>query len=271
LPFDSLVPRTTFGITILLAGASLASGAQLQPEATKAWEQYISAARAQMDERLSGKGRPFLWVQESEERLRSVRAGDIVSEPVSRNGHIAVRGALIHDWIGAVFVPQVTAAKVMEKLDQYSNYPEYYKPNVVQCRLISRDDSRRLFSMTWQMQAVGARVVIDADYESRIFPVSGTGRWWSFSRSTRVQQIDNYGSGHERARPVGTGLGYIWSVCSVMRVAEIGGGSIIEIEAIALSRDVPVTIAWLVNPIISRVSRNALGSTLRKTRAAVDR
>lgn len=266
------MPRTIYGITIIVALANLASGAQLKPGAARAWEQYISQARAQMDERLRGNRKSFLWVQESEERMRSIRAGLIASEPIGKNGRVAVPAALIHDWIGAAFVPHVTAADVMEKLDQYSNYPEYYKPTVVRCRLISRDDYRRVFSMVWQIRAAGGvSTVFDADYESQIFPVSAASGWWSFSHSTRVQQIDNYGSVNERLRPVGTGLGYIWSLCSIMRVAETEGGSIVEIEAIALSRDVPVAIAWLVNPIISRASRNALSTLLLKTKAALAR
>jgi hypothetical protein len=109
--------------------------------------------------------------------------------------------------------------------------------------------------MTWQIRAAGVSGVIDADYETQYFLIPAAGTWWSFSRSTRIQQVDNYGDVNERLRPVGTGMGYIWNMCSVTRVAEIDGGSIVEIEAIALSRDVPGAIAWLANPIISRVSQ----------------
>jgi hypothetical protein len=257
------------GITIVLALTELASGAQLTSGAAQAWEQYVSTRRAQMEDRLRENGKPFLWVQESDERMRSVDGGVIVSEPVGRNGRLAVPGALIHHWIGAVFVPHVTAAEVREKLDQYSNYPEYYKPNVVRCRLISRDDYRRAFSMTWQVRSVGVSAVIDADYEAQYFLTSPATNWSSFSRSTRVQEIDNYGRDDERPHAVGAGTGYLWSVCSIMRVAQIEDGSVIEIEAIALSRDVPAAIAWFANPIISRVSRNSLRTTLQNTRAAL--
>jgi hypothetical protein len=86
-----------------------------------------------------------------------------------------------------------------------------------------------------------------------------------------VQEIDHYGRPDARLRPVGTGAGYMWSICSMTRVAEMQGGSIIEIETIALTRDVPSPIAWLVNPIISKVLRNALCTTLRNTKAAIPR
>lgn len=259
------------GITIVVLLTELASGAQLTPDAAKAWEQYVSTRRAQMEDPLNDNRKPFLWVEQSDERMRSVHAGVIALEPVGRNGRVGVPSGLIHDWIGAVFVPHVTALEVLQTLDQYSNYPEYYKPNVVRCRLISRDHSRRVFSMTWQVRAAGVSAVIDADYETQYFLMSPEDMWSSFSRSTRVQQVDNFGGVNERLHPVGSGMGYIWSICSVTRVAQMQDGSMVEIEAIALSRDVPAAVAWFANPIVSRVSRNALRTTLQNTRAALTR
>jgi hypothetical protein len=43
---------------------------------------------------------------------------------------------------------------------------------------------------------------------------------------------------------------------------ELNYGVLIELEAIALSRAIPAEVAWLVNPIVSRISRNALLTTL---------
>jgi hypothetical protein len=39
-----------------------------------------------------------------------------------------------------------------------------------------------------------------------------------------------------------------------------------QVETIALSRDVPAIFAWLVNPLVRRVSRQTLANLLNATR-----
>jgi len=50
---------------------------------------------------------------------------------------------------------------------------------------------------------------------------------------------------------------------STARFEERDGGVYVELEAIALSRDVPVR--WIVNPIVRRVSRNSMLLSLQQT------
>jgi hypothetical protein len=43
----------------------------------------------------------------------------------------------------------------------------------------------------------------------------------------------------------------------------------IELEAIALSRDIPAALRWAVEPIVRRVSRSSLDTSLQQTKDAV--
>lgn len=43
----------------------------------------------------------------------------------------------------------------------------------------------------------------------------------------------------------------------------------VELEAIALSRDIPVAVRWLVAPIVRNISKNAMLISLRRTEEAV--
>ena len=45
----------------------------------------------------------------------------------------------------------------------------------------------------------------------------------------------------------------------------------LEIEAIALTRDIPSSIAWMVKPVARRLAMNSLATTLRQTREAAVR
>ena len=96
-------------------------------------------------------------------------------------------------------------------------------------------------------------------------------RWYSQSRTIRVQEWAHYGTSNQDKLPAGEGTGYIWGFSNMSRFEERDGGVYFEMEAIALSRDVPRTLHVMVYPIIKKVSRSALVTSLDQTRNAVDR
>jgi len=255
-------------LIIALGMGDAISGAELQADAIQAWDRYVLRTQSHLDERVNGV-RSYLWVQESQERMNALTRGDITVEPIDGTGRVAVPGALIHDWVGAVFLPGATADQVFSKLEQYDNYHELYSPMVVKSKLLARNANDAVFSMRSQSKTAVVSHAIDADYECHFSRRAG--RWWSVSRSTRIQEIEHQGQTDERLRPVGVGMGFVWRLYILTRVMDIEGGAVVEVEAIVLSREVPASVAWFVNPIVSRISRNTLATTLAQTREAVTR
>jgi hypothetical protein len=51
---------------------------------------------------------------------------------------------------------------------------------------------------------------------------------------------------------------------------ERDGGVYAELEAIALSRDIPAAFRLFVTPIVRRVSRDSLATSLHQTKVAID-
>jgi len=43
----------------------------------------------------------------------------------------------------------------------------------------------------------------------------------------------------------------------------------VELEAIALTHDIPAALRWLASPLVTRLSRGALAASLRQTREGV--
>ena len=84
-----------------------------------------------------------------------------------------------------------------------------------------------------------------------------------------MQEIRHYGRPDEQELPPNQGSGYIWRLYSLARFEERDGGVYIELEAIALSRDIPVGLRWMVDPIVRRVSRNTLLTSLQQMAEAV--
>ena len=59
-------------------------------------------------------------------------------------------------------------------------------------------------------------------------------------------------------------------IYSVSQYEEQDGGVYLEIEAIVLSRGIPSSVRWLVNPVVNHPAVASMSSTLRQTREAVD-
>src|SRR4051794_5131138 len=71
---------------LLILAASLTSkGAELSPETLNAWDAYVKAQNARLA-KYSG-GTPFLWSDESPDRLRHLHNGEIVVAPFGENPH----------------------------------------------------------------------------------------------------------------------------------------------------------------------------------------
>src|SRR5260221_6850264 len=66
--------------------------------------------------------------------------------------------------------------------------------------------------------------------------------------------------------PADQGHGYLWRLSNYWRLEEKEGGVYMQVESIALSRDVPAIFAWFVNPLIRRTSRQPLAHLLEATR-----
>jgi hypothetical protein len=84
-----------------------------------------------------------------------------------------------------------------------------------------------------------------------------------------MQEVADYGTSSQHMLPENEGTGYMWREFSITRFEERDGGVYVELEAVVLSRDVPLLLRWLVDPIVRRVSRNTLLISLQQMEQAV--
>jgi hypothetical protein len=68
---------------------------------------------------------------------------------------------------------------------------------------------------------------------------------------------------------IGDGRSWKTRLFGITRYVERDGGVHIELEAIGLSRDIPASLRWLVEPVVRRVSRGSLLTSLQQTENAV--
>jgi hypothetical protein len=253
--------------SLLVCVAAVSNAAELKEETLKLWDEYVRAADSHMQERLPA-GKHFLWIDEAPDRRRQTRSGEILVSGVGPHNPRRVRSGLIHHWIGATFIPNTKLDDVFAVVRDYSRYKEFYKPAVIDSKPVSQAGAHDKFSMLLLNKAVLKRTALESDYESSYFQVD-VKRWYSVASATRVQEIEDYGESGERKLPLNEGGGYIWRLHSISRFEERDGGVYVELEAIALSRDIPISFRWIVDPIVRRVSRDALSTSLRQTSNAV--
>ncbi len=244
-----------------------ASELRLKPETLTAWDQYVREANSRMQARLQPGGR-FLWIDEQPGRTGRVRSGEILVAPIDQRNPQAVPSGLIHDWIAATFIPNVTLGGVQSVIRDYGRYPDYYKPNVIEAKPLKLSEDGDRFSMTFLNKSLFEDTALVNEYQSTSVNL-GSGRFYSLSRTTRIQEIDDYGRAGQREMSPDTGSGFIWRLYSISRLEERDGGVYIELEIIALSRDIPSSYRWFVEPIVRRVSKDAMITSLQQTSEAV--
>jgi hypothetical protein len=255
-------------IALLAAIPALGGAAELKPAAIDAWNGYVRAADARTTGRLAD-GKPFLWVDEDRDRALRLQRGEAVIAPmVGRNGTIAAPGALIHDWIGAVHIPRGTIASLLLVVHDYADYPDIFKPVVTSAKSLECGSSEQTFSMTWHRRVLFLDAAMQALYRAHDFTVDET-RGYNITDAANIQEIEDFGRPAQRLLPAGTGNGFMWRLHSIARYQERDGGLYLELRVMALTRDVPASLRWMVNPVMNHLSANSLTSTLLETRDAV--
>ena len=250
----------------VLFGNQASQAAELKQEALQSWDDYIQSANSRMKDRMASS--TFLWVDEDPSRLKEVRAGKILVSPVGPHVPKPVPTGLIHDWIGVAYFPNTNLAEVLAVIQDYDHYQEYYKPSVVESKSLTPPGGDDRFSMVLVNKEVVAKMALDSEYAACYQKVSQD-RWYGVAYTTRIQEIREYGHSGEHRLPPDQGSGYIWRLYSIARFEERDGGVYVEIEAMALSRDIPVAFRLVADPIVRKVSKNSLLASLRQMQDAV--
>jgi hypothetical protein len=256
------------GLALVAVAVPIAAAAELKPETVKAFESYIAERESHLEQRLKPGGQ-FLWVDDRPERRRQARAGRIVIETHGGQEPVTVPGGLIHDWVGAMFVPGVTLEKTLALIQDYNRNKEIYKPEVLDSRLLSRQGNDfKIYLRLLKKKVV--TVVLDTWYDVRYYPLDNS-RCYSRSYSTRIAEVDNPGKPGERDLPPGKDHGFLWRLYTYWRFEQRDGGLYFECEAVSLTRGIPTGLGWLIEPVIQDVPKESLANTLREARAALVR
>jgi hypothetical protein len=236
--------------------------ADLKPQTVEAFDRYVRQTEQRLD-----AARTFLWADESPDRAPRVRQGEVVAQPFTGKPDVAVPSGLVHDWVGVVFIPGVTVEYTLARLQNYDGHKDIFKPEVIDSRTLSHSGNDFLIYLRLVKKKV-VTVVMNAEFEVRYTQLDKS-RWRSVSRSRKIAEVENAGKPDERELPAGTGQGFLWRLTTFWRFVERDGGTWVECEAVSLTRDVPMGLGWLVEPIIRNLPKESLVHTLVSMRQAL--
>jgi hypothetical protein len=258
----------------LAFGPPAADAAELKPEAAQGFDQYVRLAELRMQGELPPAG-VFLWIDRLPEPRRSeayarLQQGEVITDSLQiqdPSGRSATPGALIHHWVGTIFIPGATLAQVLAVVQDYDRHADYYKPDVLQSKKVAQNGDE--FKVHYRLRKKKIiTIILDADYNVHRHILDAT-HAYSNSVAVRVAQVENAGRPDEHELPPGKDGGYMWRLNSYWRYFDSGQGVYVQCEAISLTRDIPVGLDWLVGSFVQNVPKESLDFALRSTRAAV--
>jgi len=177
---------------------------------------------------------------------------------------IPVPHGLIHHWLGIAFIPGVSIQQVLSLLQDYNHQATNYAPEVSRSRLLQRNgDDFKIYLRLRKKKVV--TVVLDTYYDVHYANLDAS-RAYSSSHTTRVAEIENPDQANEHEKPPGHDTGYMWALDSYWRFWQHDGGVYVQLEAISLTRDIPVGLGWLIGPFVTSIPRESLEFTLKRTR-----
>ena len=243
---------------VLIAGT--AAAAELKAPTVEAFDRYIRQVETSLNQR-----RNFLWVDESPDRLKRARGGEVVVEPSGEKAIVPVPDGLVHDWTGCVFVAGAALPQIIEQVQDYGRAQSLHH-EVLQSRILSRrGNDFHVFMRLLKKKII--TVVLDTEHDVEYTPIDQT-HWKSHSKTTRIAEVQNAGKADESELPPGTGQGFLWRLDTYWRFEQRDGGTFIECRAISLTRDIPTGLGWLIEPIIRTLPKESLENTLQETAAA---
>jgi len=258
----------------LLAVPGRAEASELRPEAVAGFDRYVRLTEQRMETELRTGG-AFLWVDGLPEARRNnahaqLQRGEVVSsrlETRDSSGDLRAPGALIHHWVGTVFIRGASLQQVLTLLKDYDRHAVYFKPEVAKSKTLEHagEDFRVYLRLTRKKIVT---VVLDTEYEVHYEQLDAV-RAQSRSYSTRIAEIVHPGESGERQLPPGKDNGFLWRLDSYWRFFESGRGVYVQCEAVSLTRDIPTGLHWLIAPFIESIPKESLEFTLRSTRTAV--
>ena len=237
---------------------------ELDAATLKVFSDYVTAFEARNQSRFQTAS--GLWIDDDASRRPGFDQGK--SLVVARENRGFSTGSL-HHYSGAMRIPGGTIAIARRVMQDYPNYPNYFRPDVSRAGFSLIPDTRPedehyRANLELTQSTLWMNVVLDTEYDVHYFRLDDR-RWEARSTTVAIKErVDpkNPGLG---SYPVGRDHGFLWRTNTYWFVRERDGGLDMVVDSISLSRSVPSAVAWWG----TKRSKDAVEKMLSDTRAAM--
>lgn len=243
-------------VSALVAGPAFARAEVPYAASLHAYEQFNQEVAQENSARDTGAV-TYLWLAENPYRLEAVRKGEVLIEKLDHDADM--QGAMLHSWVGVMFVPNIAIGDIISVFLDHGRYPEIY-PGVIGSKLLDQKDS--VYKIWQRLQR--NNIVLDTWHEAG-YRLIGADRASTWSNATEIREVRNAGELGEHLLPRGQDSGYMWRLSVYWRLERRDDGVLAECHSMTLTRDMPWLFRWLLGPLIERIPRNALKQTLEVT------
>lgn len=260
------IRRAAVLATALLTLTSHAPAVELKAETVNVFNKFIVSVEARLEPRFNGQH--FLWSDEIPSLRQQILNGEVIAQPVAGNGIVPLKGGLVQDWKGAIFIPHASLRDVLSIAQDFDHHQDFYKPDVESAKIESRQGDEFLVFM----RIVKAKFLLSdvLNTEQAIqFTRLDPQRVYSRTYSKRINEVASPGRAGEHELPIGQDRGLLWRLYGYWFYEERDDGVYITCESITLTRDIPFGMATLLGPVIHDLPGDAMRKSLEQTRKAV--
>jgi hypothetical protein len=194
-----------------------------------------------------------------------VQRGEVV---INNRDPSKVPQGLIHHWIGAMFIPDVTIDQVIKVWCGYDHYTDFYSPLIKKSAVLERHGDKAIVTIVAVQKAFSVTAAVDTDNDVQVIRLAGN-RIYMMTDAVRVQEVADYGQPNQHLFSEDRRPGYVWRSFVIQRIEARDGGVYVELETVALSRGIPLEVRWLIKPLTDQLPRRLMLDTLNETRVAV--
>lgn len=270
-----VAPATAAVLLIAAVPAAASTDAlavELKPATVAAWRTY----EQKVDERYqrqTASSSPFFAHDEFRlpEWRQTVRGGGVamsqLEAPGPGVGRPSVPEGRVHHWVGAVFIPRITVAEVVRRLQEGAGREAGSYQDVLASKLLKKDGDTLSVYLKLRRESV-ITVVYNTEHAVEYRRLGGA-RAMSRSVATKIAELADAGTPREREKPSGADRGFLWRLNAYWRYEQVDGGVIVECESISLSRAVPMLLRPFISGVVDGIARDALENTLKSVRGVL--
>lgn len=257
------------GLGLLLSVATEASVlpiTRLEPATLALFHDYVAKYEQKVSEQFAASGK--IWIDDDRSgKRKDFDAGKPVLEARQNQD---IKNGSIHHYSGVIRIPGAKIEQVRQVMQDYGNYANFFKPDVVRGSGVLQPDStpedeHYLTRLFLAESTFGINVAYDARYDSHYRRLDAN-RWISRSTTMSIRELQDGKKLDGSLYPEGEDHGFLWRSNTYWYVRVRDGGLDLQLDSMSLSRTAPTGFGWWGN----KRTRDAVEKMLRDTKSAIE-